>query len=393
MQIGIDVQPLQTGTREAGVGSYLRNLLEQLRRLQTDQTYHLLLNAADYLAPVTAGDPGWPRITVARKHRLGRYWWAWDRVYLPWLLHRHDLAVYHYNSLSETENMGCPRPFGKHRVVATIHDLNPLKFAAELEVPYRGRWYQEFCRKLRWAAAADAILTVSQASKTDIVNLLKYPAERVFVAYNGVAEHFFQEPSAEVRQAIQARYQLPEHFILYIGGYYAKRKNLDRLLQAYARLRAEMSTPQPVLVLAGISHPAQQAALDHLLAAYHLTAHTRCLPYIPEADLPGLYRLATLVVYPSLAEGFGLPVAEALACGAVVATAQTSSLPEVGGNACVYFDPYDPQSIAEMMQKALTNSQLRAALHQHGPPQVRQFSWSQTARQVVEVYQRVAQGM
>lgn len=395
MRIGIDIQPLQTGTRYGGVGRYLYNVLTALAAQAGEHTYTLWLNSADYLEPVENLPTTWARVQVPRKRRLGRFWWCWDMVYLPYACARQHIDVYHYNSLSETEPMAPPFPLGKQKVVATIHDVIPLKLP-ELypnEVHYSW-WNFNFSAKFRRLRQANAILTVSECSKQDIAECLNYPNDQIFVAYNGVASEFFQKPSSEMLAQLRQKYGFSGPFILYLGGYYSARKNLDRLLDAYALLRQHHFPEScPPLILAGLSNRDHHAQIQTMLIEKRLTEHVRCLPHLPDAELPGLYRLATLFVYPSLYEGFGLPVAEALACGTVAAISNCSSLPEIAGAVALYFNPYDPQEIAHTMYEGLTNLSLRQRLQMQGPAQVARFSWQHTARTILEVYQYVYNGL
>lgn len=390
MKIGIDVQPLQTGTRLAGVGRYLHNVLTHLARQDSEHAYTLFLNSADYLEPCESPSTQWETFEVPRKLRLGRFWWWWDTLYLPYALVKQQIDVYHYNSLSEAEPMAPPFPIGSHRVVATIHDLIPLRLP-EL-YPEQGKcsgWNFNFAAKLRRLRHADAIMTVSECSKRDIVECLNYPEDRIFVAYNGIAPEFFQEPTPEALSELTRKYTLPDTFMLYLGGYYSLRKNIDRLFDAYTILLRQDPSNCPKLVLAGLSNAAHKARIRMLINKKELVEHVLCLPHIPDHELPLLYRLTTLFVYPSLYEGFGLPVADAMACGAIVATSSCSSLPEIGGDACLYFDPYNPRSIAETMHKGLTNMNIRAILFQKGLQQARKFSWERSAKIVLSVYARV----
>jgi glycosyltransferase involved in cell wall biosynthesis len=393
MRIGIDVQPLQTGTRYAGIGCFLRNLLQRLSRLDTANDYVLFLNHSDYLATVTPPAPAWQTCHVARKHRLGRLKWLWDTIYLPRLLLKNKIDLYHYNSLSEFELMTPPYPLGTSKVIATIYDLIPLKFP-ELSAEYfSSSWGNfDYTAKLNRLHYANAIITISECSKQDLMSLLHYPEDRIFVAYCGIADIFRQPRSKAELTRFRAKYGLPEEFLLYLGGYYSPRKNLDRLFEAYKRLLQERITPKPPLVLAGLFTPEHQTWVKQQLAEKRMTDHILTLPYIPDEELPLLYRSAALFVYPSLYEGFGLPVAEAMACGTVVATSQTSSLPEIVGDAGLYFDPYNVNSMAEMLHKGLTDTTFRARVAQTGPQRAKRFTWDQTAQTILSVYEQVYQG-
>jgi len=251
------------------------------------------------------------------------------------------------------------------------------------------RWGFDYSTKLRRLKYADAIITVSEYSKQDIIELLNYSEDHVFVAYNGISGVFTHEPDQEQLDQFKMKYTLPEFFILYLGGYYSKRKNLDRLFEAYKILLSSNIFPKPMLVLTGLSNPVHKKRIGFLLDEKKLSQHTICLPYIPDEELPLLYRSAALFVYPSLYEGFGLPVAEAMACGTVVATSNCSSLPEIGDDACLYFDPYNVDTIAETLYRGLTNTAIREELQKKGPERAGLFSWEQAVQTIVSVYNQI----
>lgn len=390
MHIGIDIQPLQTGTRYAGVGCYLRHVIQSLSRIDVHNEYTLLLNNSDYLEDVAVPAPHWKKYALTRKHRLGTFWWCWDTLYLPAVLLKERIDIYHYNSLSEAEHLAPPISMGKPRLVATIHDLIPLALPSHAAIQKASSCGEfDYFAKLRRLKSADAIFADSACSKRDIVRFMKIPEDRVVVAYNGIEESFFREPPPEALAQFKQRYALPEPMILYVGGYYSPRKNLERLLDAYAILLHDAPAPKPVLVLAGLSNPVHKQQIEALIHAKRLAERILTLPYIPDEELPLLYRTAALLAYPSLYEGFGLPVAEALACGTVVATSNCSSLPEIGGDACLYFDPWDVNAIAEALYIGLTDRERRWEFQRKGPLHVARFSWEACARTVLSVYEQI----
>jgi glycosyltransferase involved in cell wall biosynthesis len=390
MRIAIDVQPLQTETRFSQIGNYLRNVLQQLHHIDADNEYTFLLNNSDRLADLNTSFLTWKKHYLTRKHLLGRWWWCWDTVYLPTGFIQKDIDVFHYNSLAEAEHMAPPKPFGKHRVVATIPDLIPLKFPEPVTSDSSSaKWHINYSTKLRRLEHADALITLSECSKQAILERLAYPEERVFVAYTGISEMFRHQPSHQHYQDVVEKYQLPDNFILYLGNDTRPRKNIERFLKAYKILRHSLPAPQPYLLLIGFSdssHQEQIAALSHKL---ELTPYILTLPAVEHDALPCLYRAATLFVAPSLYESFSLPVVEAMACGAVVAISNTSCFPEIVGNAGLYFDPYDINSIAETMFHGVSDREKRQHLQAYAPQQTLHYSWSQTARSILAVYTQV----
>ena len=270
MRIAIDVQPLQTETRFSHIGNYLRNVLQQLHHIDEDNEYTFLLNNSDHLADVNTSFMTLKKHYLTRKHLLGRWWWCWDTVHLPTGFIQKNIDVFHYNSLAESEHMTPPKPFGKHRVVATIPDLIPLKFPESVTpLSSSSQRSVNYSAKLRCLEHADALITVSEYSKQEILECLAYPEKRVFVAYNGISEIFRQQPSQEQHQEVIEKYHLPDDFILYVGSYTSPRKNIERFLKAYKILRHALPAPQPYLLLSGLSDSPYQekiAALIHSLS-------------------------------------------------------------------------------------------------------------------------------
>jgi glycosyltransferase involved in cell wall biosynthesis len=269
--------------------------------------------------------------------------------------------------------------------VLTIYDLNVLRFPR-----FFRPWFRHYARVVmpRAARAADAIITLSHASKTDIVQGLAIPEERVTVVPTGVDPSFTplaleSERALEVRR----RYELPDDFVLTVGSV-EPRKNLPRLLEAIQRLRRDRDTAEVVLVHAGPDGwLADEVA--HARATLDPPGAVRFLGYVPRQDLAALYGLARLTAYPSLYEGFGLPVAEAMACGCPVVTSNVSSLPEVAGDAAVLVDPASVEDIAAGIAALWTDAGRRRAVAARGRARASCFTWERTARETAAVYEAV----
>jgi len=270
--------------------------------------------------------------------------------------------------------------------VLTLHDVAVLRYP-EL---FRS-WFRNYARVVlpRAARAAAHVITVSEAARTEILDRLAVPADRLSVVPNGVGPEFRPvDPMSDQAAEVRARYRLPETYALSVGVI-EPRKNLVRLLAAVRTLRSRTATAGLSLLHAG---PYGWLYADLMRAAQPLVSSgaVRFLGPVPLEDLPALYSLARLTVYPSLYEGFGLPVLEAMACGSPVVTSSTSALTEVAGDAAVYADPLSPQSIGEGMERLWTNGELRAQLRQRGLARAGRFTWDQAAEQTVAVYHRVA---
>lgn len=268
--------------------------------------------------------------------------------------------------------------------VLTVHDLIFKLFPAyhkKLNYWYLNAAMPLFCRR------ADAIIAVSQASKEDVVRHYGIDAGKIHVVYEAAAPHF-RPPSPTVVARARQTYGLPEHFLLHLGTI-EPRKNLGRLLAAFQRLRRDF--PALHLVLAGgkgwlYDDFFAQIETDGLQDVVHV------LGWVPDADLPAVIAAADLAVQPTLYEGFGLPLLEHMACGQVVAASNASSLPEVGGDAAVYFDPGSVEEMVSAIRRLLTDREEYAWRQQLGREQASRFSWQRAARETTAVYETLLPG-
>ena len=209
------------------------------------------------------------------------------------------------------------------------------------------------------------MLTVSKASKQDILHYLRVPADKVEVIYNALDERLATPPTAEDIARVRERFQLTSPFILYAGNI-KPHKNVDRLIEAYSILRRRGVEDVKLLIIG--DEISKYPNLRRLVHRFQLHQHVRFLGFVPDATLAALYRLASVFVFPSLYEGFGLPPLEAMAAGTPVITSNVSSLPEVVGDAALLIDPMDAGAIADAMARVLGDAALRADLD---PPRPR----------------------
>ncbi|TAK95901.1 glycosyltransferase family 1 protein, partial [Patescibacteria group bacterium] len=253
----------------------------------------------------------------------------------------------------------------------------------------RKKFYYSLSKKA--ARLANRVVTISSRSEKDLVQRWHLNPAKISVVYPGVNDAFRHEPSPERTHAALEHYQLQSGYI-YAGGGLETRKNFDGLLRAYHMLQkmhhdGVLKVELPPLVISGKLMPELAPLVTDVAALVqqlHLTHSVRLLGFVPAEDLPILYRQARVFVYPSKYEGFGLPILEAMASGAPVASARTSSLPEVGGDAVQYFDPNHDQEIADAIEKLLTDHQTREMLRHRGLERAQQFSWERFSRSVLD---------
>ncbi|NPV06602.1 MAG: glycosyltransferase family 4 protein [Anaerolineae bacterium] len=252
----------------------------------------------------------------------------------------------------------------------TIHDLGFLRFPHCH--PGRQRLYLRL--STMWnVRVASAILADSCATRADLQSLLGVPSQRVTVVYPGVSEAFFPQPAQKVAR-VTARHRLPSQYLLFVGTLHP-RKNLLRLLAAHAQVGQA-----PTLVLAGRPGWMSEPILRRARSA---APRVRLLGPVAEEDLPALMSGATALMLPSLYEGFGIPVLEAMACGTPVIASATSSLPEVVGDAGLLVDPLSPEDIASAMRRVCQEPELVQDLRQRGRARARQFTWRAAAGQAL----------
>jgi glycosyltransferase involved in cell wall biosynthesis len=297
-------------------------------------------------------------------------------VWMPLLAQNEQLDVVHDPTGATPFFFGA----GKARTVVTIHDVFAWSCPGNstlLDTLIYHHWLP------RVVPRVDAVITVSQASKADIVRYLKVVPSKVRVVYRWVHAALRPSPRDEIARA-KAQYRLPDAYILFLGSI-EKRKNVHGLLRAYAHLR-QMGEPRP-LVVVGVRR--RNSKVARTMRDLDLEQHVILTGYVPDADLPALYSGADLFVFPSLYEGFGLPPLEAMACGTPVVCSNAGSLPEVVGDAAIMVDPYDVEGLAEAMQRVLTDADLREELRAKGLARARHFTWEQAARETIAVYQKV----
>lgn len=262
----------------------------------------------------------------------------------------------------------------------TFYDVIPLKFPNS--VPARARLFFRLAATLA-LRAADRVLVISHAARSDLLSFFSIPASKTTVTPLAAGARYRPQPSAEVSR-IRHQYRLPERFLLYLG-INKPHKNLPALVDAYAQTA---SPHMPPLVIAGAwdnryPQPKQHAARHELVDA------VRFLGPVAERDLPALYSAATLFIFPSLYEGFGLPVLEAMACGTPVACSNTPSLTEIAGDAALYFDPLSVTAIRDAMVELIEDGRQRARRAEQGLTRAGRYSWQATAAATLRCYREM----
>ncbi len=291
------------------------------------------------------------------------------------ITHQQNLALVH-------DPTGCaPLWLTDARRVVTIHDV----------IPYI---YPETSSRLDWliyrfwlplvVSRLDSIITVSEQSRNDLLRYLPVKPENITVIPEAASPIYQPISQTQIRNTLLS-YGINFPYILYVGSIEA-RKNLNTLLEAYAQVLCWSNKWKLVIVGA---HKWKYSSVFSTLERLQLTSDVHFTGYVPEGDLPVFYNGASLFVFPSLYEGFGLPVLEAMSCGTPVVTSNCSSLPEVTDEAAILVDPMDVNAIARAISQVLDEPELAMSMRERGITQAQQFSWEQTARRTTDLYERL----
>jgi glycosyltransferase involved in cell wall biosynthesis len=367
VRIGIDARKLH----DFGIGTYIRNLLRHLARLDSQTEFVIFCRPEDRETLAAVGENFRPVPETSGNYSIA------EQVKIPWALRREGVTLFH------APHYVLP-PLVRCRSVVTIHDVIHLMFPQYL--PNRVAFAYAKWSITQAAQRATRIMTVSHSSKRDILRFVDTEPGKIDVIYNAYDERFAIEPREEDVVRVRERYQLADEFVLYAGNV-KPHKNLERLIDAFAIVR-KRGLDHLKLVLIG-DEISKYTALRRAVHQHQLHSYVRFLGYLPEETLAVMYRLAGVFVFPSLYEGFGLPPLEAMASGTPVVTSNVSSLPEVAGDAAVLVDPYDPQAIADGIYRVLTDETLRREMVHKGIARAGQFSWEQSVRHVRAIYGEV----
>jgi glycosyltransferase involved in cell wall biosynthesis len=359
----VDATALQSEHRLRGVGMYLRQLILATERLGDVQPWYLVSTVGlEHVAAL----PQERLVKVYRPHRPAQVYWSYNELALRTALLRLRPDVFFapdFNGLVRN-------PFG--RAVATLHDLTALKLAGPAPSDLSGylsdlRW-RAYYRKL---ARADHVIAISRAVARDATELLGIPSERITLIHHGIDHELLRPRRGKGAYAGQGRY------IVHIGGR-NENKNQARILEAFAHVAREH--PDVQLYFAGPWRPVDIAWLEAKRERLGVGARARHLGYVPDEVMPSLYSNAAVFLFPSLEEGFGFPILEAMACGVPVITSDRSALLEVAGDAALLIDPYSVPSLGAALARVLSDAALQRSLSARGLERAREFTWEATAR-------------
>lgn len=369
MQIGFDASRLAVDAR-TGTEQYSWELLAALGQIDRRNQYTLYCNQPPAMLPPL------PPSFVLRPIPLRRAW-SHGRLSLEMLRHPPDVLFVPAHALPLI-----PAP----RSVVTIHDLGFLYYP-EAHTRIQRIYYRLFTRLS--ARRATRIIAISEATKRDLQHFYRTPASKISVIYHGVHPRFAPLADRALLDAALHRYRISAPYLLFISTI-QPRKNVARLIEAFARARTRLGPRCDLrLVLAG--KPGWLTAqIERRAAELGIAEAVQFVGYVADADLPALLSGALGYVVPSLYEGFGMTVLEAQACGTPVLASNTSSLPEVVGDAGLLVDPHDVAAIAEGIERLATDAALREQLRERGLRHVAGWTWQRTARETLTVLEHAA---
>ncbi len=347
MKVAIDVSPLSSGHKVRGVGFYLQNLKEALLNYHSEHDYIFFENYKNLPKDV-------------------------DLVHFPYF-----------------EPFKLSLPFKKkYKTVVTVHDLTPTVFKNHFPPGFKG--------ELKWQVQkrslenVDGIITDSTASKNDIQKIVGAPSDKIFVVYLAASADFHKLEDLKTADIIFDKYKIPKDFILYVGDV-TWNKNLVRIVEAVKKTKFNL-----VLVgkaIANRKYDRKNLWNRDLIRVQELISESqRFFPvgFVPNEDLNFLYNRASLLLMPSIYEGFGLPVIEAMQAGTPVVSSKEGSLLEVAGDAAFFVDAFDDYSISLGIIKLMGDRKLREELAEKGLERAKEFSWKKTADRTVEIYEQIA---
>lgn len=351
MNIALDVSPLEEklvlGHRVRGTGFYIKNLKSSLLQYFPKNNYTFF----------SRGDS------------------------LP-----EDVDIVHYPYF---EPFFLTLPSKKvNRTIVTVHDLTPFVFPDYFKIGVKGRI--KWLLQKRALKNADAIITDSQSSKNDVIKYTGIPESKISVVYLAAGEEFKRVEISKLKvESLRKKYNLPEKFTLYVGDV-TWNKNLPRLVNAIKKTDIPLVMVGKALTIKNFNRTNSWNQDLGTVQEQVMGDKRFVLPgFVKEEDLKYLYSMATVFVMPSLYEGFGLPILEAMGCGCPVVTSRRGSLGEVAGDAAYYIDPENIENIAKGIKDVFSNKKLRMNLIEKGIQQAKRFSWQKTALETVKVYEKI----
>lgn len=374
MQIGLDLRPFLK--EETGIGVYFKNLLIALAAIDRENEYYMFSSSLKSRFSKEKIPPF--ALSRFRDLPLPSRWldWLWIRFSRPTLdsVFRTKLDLTHSATPLQVPTLG--------KTIITIHDLFYLDYPDMVDKDTRTKYLKFTQDSIK---NANGIIAVSCYTRDDILNRFAINPDKVKVIYHGMSKRFKVKLSTAFVNVLRQKYNLPERYILCVGAV-EPRKNFPALVEALKLIHEQKE--KLVLIIVGRKGTDFQN-LQNKINQRQLQSWVRVLDYLPDEDVHGLYALSTLYVLPSLCEGFGFPLLEAMACDIPIVSSNSAALPEVAQDAACYFDPRSVEDIAETILRVLKDDNLKESLIAKGRARAKDFDWETTARETLAFYQSI----
>lgn len=378
MKIGIEGQRLFR-VKKHGMDMVALELIKNLQLIDTENEYYIFIKP----------DEDKSCLKETKNFHIieldGGAYPIWEQKTLPKAAEQYNCDILHCTS--NTAPIKCSMP-----LMVTLHDIIYLESISIFKKG--GTWYQKLGNMYRRyivprvVEKSEKIITVSHFEKNRIREFFGLPEtdQKLVAVYNGVGEHFKPITDTSILETVKYKYKLPDRYVFFLGNTDPK-KNTKGVLKAFSDYLKTTDDPIKLVML-----DYEKKALDALLAEIgdkSLIEHIHLTGYVVNTDLPAIYSMANLFLYPSLRESFGIPMLEAMRCGVPVITSNTSSMPEVAGDGAMFIDPFKPEEITLAMQRMLSDEKIREEYIEKGFKQAEKFSWKQMAIEVLKLYEEI----
>lgn len=377
MKLGLELQPCLKNKSGIGIYTYeLTKRLQQYKEIELNGHIFNFLNRNDISKDLDGIDIE-KNICSLFPYGVYRRIWHYIPIKYNWLC-RDNADIYHFFNFIVP-----PRIKGK--VITTIHDMTYELYPETMDK----RNLKRIKSDIQYSVdRSDKIITVSESSKNDIIKFLNVDESKIEIVYNGVDyEKFNKYYTEDIKLIVRNKYNLPQNYILYMGTL-EPRKNIDSIIEAFALIKKQKDFDNIKLVIAGKKGWLFEDIFN-LVDKLNLKDHVIFTDYVDETDKPIIYNMAKLFVFPSLYEGFGIPVLEAMASSVPVIASNVSSLPEVAGNAVILVNPKDIEGIAKNIIKILSDDDLKNELVRKGHIQAQKFTWEASAEKLYNIYKEI----
>jgi len=374
-KIGIDAR--MYGAEQTGIGTYIRNLINNIALIDKKDQYVIFLSDKEFDGFKLPG-------LNFKKIKVSSHWYSWkEQIVLPFEFYRENLDLMHFPHFNAPILY-----FGKS--ITTIHDITPFFFPGHK----MNSWARRLAFRLVFGSSvkkARKVIAVSRSTKRDIAKHFGVPEGKIEVVYEGVENNFKILPNCgKIKEELARRYGISKPFIFYVGVW-RNHKNVTGLLKAFARLKEDLSGRYQ-LVLGGKEDP-YYPEIKRAIRELDLEKDVITPGFISADELVLFYNACSLFVIPSFYEGFGLVGLEAFQCGVPVVSSNTTSLPEILGDAALYFDPCNEREMASVMEEALTNEETRIRMIKKGHEQGKKYSWEKMAAETHKIYLKVIESV